>query len=214
MVINNTDSLIIGEGVANHIQDSSPFRLTTSTKHQQEEISNKFSSLISTSKKEDPSSNPANGINEDENAHQPHSLSSFSTLKSKIKAAVQDKYRKSSNVGKQIQNKFHKKSIKNNDNNGNDPMSKFRSHSHGALPNLSEFHVKDPDQDQDDHDDIIDHNDEEEDDINGIWSASQLASKQAKENANKRVTSNNANTASTNAIQNRQVNTVRVTLMK
>ena len=76
-----------------------------------------------------------------------------------------DKYRKSS-MTKQLKNKFKNKE-------GQDQNLKLRSHSHGALPSLDEFSQ-------------VKHStsSEIEDDINGIWSASQLqASKQAKENA-------------------------------
>ena len=47
-------------------------------------------------------------------------------------------------------------------------MSKFRSHSHGALPSLDEFTKSVVPEEVDDL----------EDDINGIWSASQLAAKE------------------------------------
>ena len=66
-------------------------------------------------------------------------------------SAVQEKYRKSS-VTKQIKNKFSSSLInkKKSDQIGNNhpgvdvvgsnnSMSKFRSHSHGALPSLDEF---------------------------------------------------------------------------
>ena len=95
--------------------------------------------------------------------------SNFNTLKSKIKAAFVapaqlDKYRKSS-MTKQLKNKFKNKEERQSEN------LKLRSHSHGALPSLDEFSQ-------------VKHSSEIEDDINGIWSASQLqASKQAKENA-------------------------------
>ena len=68
-----------------------------------------------------------------------------------IFSAVQEKYRKSS-VTKQIKNKFSSSLInkKKSDQIGNNhpgvdvigsnnSMSKFRSHSHGALPSLDEF---------------------------------------------------------------------------
>ena len=75
-----------------------------------------------------------------------------------------DKYRKSS-MTKQLKNKFKNKEERQSEN------LKLRSHSHGALPSLDEFSQ-------------VKHSSEIEDDINGIWSASQLqASKQAKENA-------------------------------
>ena len=52
-----------------------------------------------------------------------------------------------------------------------DGEAKYRSHSHGALPSLDEFSQVNKRNNAADDD---------EDDINGIWSASQLASKQAK----------------------------------
>ena len=80
-------------------------------------------------------------------SQQYNSLSSFSSIKSKIKAAVQDKYRKSSStsLSKQIRSKFNAASSNNVNNpsiNGkstksstsSEAMSKFRSHSYGALP--------------------------------------------------------------------------------
>ena len=90
---------------------------------------------------------------------------------------------KTFNVGKSLKSKFNKSETE---------MSKKRSHSHGALPMLDEF-----------KNDSLEQSDEE-DDINGIWSASQLASKQAKENAKKTNAKGNAN-ANSNAIQKRQV---------
>ena len=112
--------------------------------------------------------------------------SNFNTLKSKIKAAFVapaqlDKYRKSS-MTKQLKNKFKNKEERQSEN------LKLRSHSHGALPSLDEFSQ-------------VKHSSEIEDDINGIWSASQLqASKQAKENQNSSIakikkSADNANTA-------------------
>ena len=95
-------------------------------------------------------------------------------------SAVQEKYRKSS-VTKQIKNKFSSSLInkKKSDQIGNNhpgvdvvgsnnSMSKFRSHSHGALPSLDEFTKSVVPEEVDDL----------EDDINGIWSASQLAAKE------------------------------------
>ena len=79
-------------------------------------------------------------------SQQYNSLSSFSSIKSKIKAAVQDKYRKSSStsLSKQIRSKFNTASSNNVNNPSNgkstkssnsaEAMSKFRSHSYGALP--------------------------------------------------------------------------------
>lgn len=162
------DSLIIGEGVNNkNREDCSPFRLTTG---------DKFSSLTTTAAT--VKNLKGNEEHHQEDAHQFSSLSSFSTLKSKIKAAVQDKYRKSS-MTKQIRSKFHPPSPSSNGMKNNESMSKLRSHSHGALPSLDEFKSSA-------------NNLDDEDDINGIWSASQLASKQAKENANKNKASPSA----------------------
>lgn len=129
----NNDSLIIGEGVKKGQEnfEKSPFRLSTQIQENQKKVED-F---------------------EVENS-QFSSLTSFSSIKSKIKSVVTDKYRKSS-----LKSKIQKK--------GDENLNKLRSHSHGALPSLDEFQNK---------------NDESEDeDINGIWSASQLASKQAKE---------------------------------
>ena len=79
-------------------------------------------------------------------SQQYNSLSSFSSIKSKIKAAVQDKYRKSSStsLSKQIRSKFNTASSNNVNNPSNgkstksstssEAMSKFRSHSYGTLP--------------------------------------------------------------------------------
>lgn len=160
------DSLIIGEGVNNkNREDCSPFRLSTG---------DKFSSLTTTSG--NVKNLKGSSTEQEEEAHQFSSLSSFSTLKSKIKAAVQDKYRKAS-MTKQIRSKFHPQT-NGGSKTPNESMSKLRSHSHGALPSLDEFKSSANNL----HDD--------EDDINGIWSASQLASsRQAKENAAKSKTS-------------------------
>ena len=79
-------------------------------------------------------------------SQQYNSLSSFSSIKSKIKAAVQDKYRKSSStsLSKQIRSKFNTASSNNVNTPSNgkstksstssEAMSKFRSHSYGTLP--------------------------------------------------------------------------------
>jgi hypothetical protein len=183
------DSLILGEGVAIKDAASSPFRLTTTTSNHEPETL-KFS-LMSTGKgnsKDDSNTDMAM------ESQQYNSLSSFSSIKSKIKAAVQDKYRKSSStsLSKQIRSKFNTASSNNVNNPSNgkstksstssEAMSKFRSHSYGALPSLDEFgHQKSRRE--------IVREEEEEDDINGIWSASQLASKhaKAKENASKKL---------------------------
>ena len=93
------------------------------------------------------------------------STNSYSSLKSRIKA-VHEKYRKSS-VTKQIKNKFSSSLKTKNkiDESNMSTSAKFRSHSHGALPSLDEFAKNIPEEDL-------------EDDINGIWSASQLAAKE------------------------------------
>ena len=173
----NDDSLILGEGVQRQVQEElSPFRLTTITSSNNECESSKFS-LISSKSSLKESSVSSESNNEDHQIHQfqpgnYNSLNSnFNTLKSKIKAAFVapaqlDKYRKSS-MTKQLKNKFKNKEERQSEN------LKLRSHSHGALPSLDEFSQ-------------VKHStsSEIEDDINGIWSASQLqASKQAKENA-------------------------------
>ena len=174
------DSYILGEGVgAEKFEDSSPFRLSTTTDrnhfsnwklshpNQNNSLSinhnNKDSVSCSAESSSGSSAEPTSLSTE---SNMSTSTNSYSSLKSKIKA-VQDKYRKSS-VTKQIKNKFssaNKSSSKNGgENNSSNAMSKFRSHSHGALPSLDEFSQKVPEFD--------------EDDINGIWSASQLAAKE------------------------------------
>jgi len=181
------DSLILGEGVAIKDAASSPFRLTTTTSNHEPETL-KFS-LMSTGKGSSKDDSNTDAME----SQQYNSLSSFSSIKSKIKAAVQDKYRKSSStsLSKQIRSKFNTASSNNVNNPSNgkskqssnsaEAMSKFRSHSYGALPSLDEFGHKSRRE--------IVREEEEEDDINGIWSASQLASKQAKakENASKKL---------------------------
>ena len=160
----NDDSLILGEGVQRQ-EDCSPFRLTTTTN---EPESSKFS-LISSSKSSSlkESSVSSEGMGPDDPSNQYNSLN-FNTLKSKIKA-VQDKYRKSS-MTKQLKNKFQQQGNGTGNSKSNLDI-KLRSHSHGALPSLDEFSQ------------VKSISTSEEDEINGIWSASQLASKQAKENA-------------------------------
>ena len=96
-------------------------------------------SILGKGNKEDSNTNEAI------ESQQYNSLSSFSSIKSKIKAAVQDKYRKSSStsLSKQIRSKFNNNTSSGNhlSNNGkskstmsSEAMSKLRSHSHGALP--------------------------------------------------------------------------------
>ena len=92
------------------------------------------------------------------------------SLKSRIKA-VQDKYlRSSTSVTKLI--KFKLQSQKSKEN-----LSKFRSSSHGALPSLDEFGGH--------HQNV---QNDEEDDFNGIWSASHMASKQKDSSLSKKAT--------------------------
>lgn len=132
------EALVVGDF---HVDSSSsPFRLSTTNCS---EDSSKFSSLISTD----------SGI---KTAPEAAPMSSF---KSRIKAAVQDKYLKSStSVTKLIKFKQQPKSKEN--------LSKFRSSSHGALHSLDDFgHV------------TTSNNNDDEDDFNGIWSASHLASR-------------------------------------
>lgn len=188
----NDDSLILGEGVQRQQEELSPFRLTTITSMNECSESSKFSLISSKSSLKESSvgsseSNAENELASLQVAGNYNSLNSnFNTLKSKIKAAFvtsnasadKDKYRKSS-MTKQLKNKF--KTSKAED-------LKLRSHSHGALPSLDEFSQ-------------VKSTSSEEDDINGIWSASQLqASKQAKENQNSSIakikkSADNANTA-------------------
>ncbi len=110
-----------------------------------------------------------------------HNPTSYSSLRSKIKAM--------SSVTKQIKNKFGNHQVKSKDQSTTSSgasnastsassmtnSSKFRSTSHGALHSLNEFvnSNKRPENNS------IEDNDSS-DDINGIWSASQLASKTAK----------------------------------
>ena len=184
------DSYILGEGVdaAAKFEDSSPFRLSTTTdrtnhfsnwKLSHPNQNNNSLSIHQNNNKdsvsctESSSGSSAEPTSLSTESNMSTSTNSYSSLKSKIKA-VQDKYRKSS-VTKQIKNKFSSAGLtnKSSKNGGKDSMStfgdhsnamsKFRSHSHGALPSLDEF-TKNPEFD--------------EDDINGIWSASQLAAKE------------------------------------
>merc|ERR1712223_743773 len=111
------DSLILGEGVALNNKDAnSPFRLTTTTSNHEEVC--KFS-LMSTGKP--CNKDEAIGGDIAMEQQQYNSLSSFSSIKSKIKAAVQDKYRKSSStsLSKQIRSKFNNNSQQNPNNSSN-----------------------------------------------------------------------------------------------
>ena len=178
--------------VRGDMEDSSPFRLSTTTRDQSVDRyswkTKTSDSACGSTESTTSSAEPLTSLSTDSamsmmssTASNSNNGHSYSSLKSRIKA-VQEKYRKSS-VTKQIKNKFISKKkdqignnpgvgdvgvVGNNSNNNSAMMSKFRSHSHGALPSLDEFTKSVVPEEVDDL----------EDDINGIWSASQLAAKE------------------------------------
>ena len=148
--------LSIFTGVAHRDEEASPFRLSTTTRDQ---FSWKGKDSNCTESTSGSSAEPTSLSTE---SNMSTSTNSYSSLKSRIKA-VHEKYRKSS-VTKQIKNKFSSSLKTKKIDESMSTSAKFRSHSHGALPSLDEF-AKVPEEDL-------------EDDINGIWSASQLAAKE------------------------------------
>lgn len=145
------ESMVLGEGI-NGIegsQASSPFRLaTTTTKESAGQLSLSSSSAGDTE----------SGVTSLQFSHH----SSYSSLRSKIKAAVQDKWK-----SKQLKSKLNKSGQSGMDK-CHMSNSKAKSYSHGALPSLDEFDQK-HDMTEANKETKEHHEDDEEDGGGTLW---------------------------------------------